>query len=300
MVEWLNFKACPVCSRNNLVLFKKGNFTPQNLVPEAVKITDSGYGRLWTLFRCQDCGHIFANPCPPPGAVAQLYRQIKDPAYEEEAMGRAQNFKPILNQLERFFPQKGILLDVGAATGIFLALARDRGWKVSGIEPSLWAVDVAAKKYNLHLIPNSFEEAELPANHFQVISMIDFIEHIPQPLEAVRKAARLLQSNGVLVIVTPNIESLAARVAGKKWWHFRPAHLAFFTDSSLKELLERSGFQTKKISSYTWTFSLHYLISRFQFLRPLWSQPKVASFSQKVRVKLSLGDSFLIYAQKRG
>ena len=299
MVEWLNFENCPVCSRRNIVLFKKGNFPPHNLGPEAVKITDSSYGRLWSLFLCQDCGHIFANPCPSPSTVAQLYRQINDPAYEEEAAGRAQNFKPILNQLDRYFPQKGKLLDIGAATGIFLALAREKGWEVSGIEPSVWAVGVAAKKYNLDLIPASFEEAKLPANYFQVVTMIDFIEHIPHPLEAVRKAAHLLEPLGVLVIVTPNIKSLAARVAGAKWWHFRPAHLAFFTASSLQKLLAEAGFQTKKSSSYSWTFSLFYLISRFRFLRPIWNQPKVALLTKKVRVKLALGDSFLIYAQKK-
>jgi len=272
---------------------------PEEFGPEAVKITARDYGRLWTLYRCLDCGHIFANPCPSPLTISRFYQQIIDPDYEAEAAGRSQNFRPILNQLDKSFPVKGRLLDVGAATGIFLSLARQRKWVVTGVEPSSWAVQVAAQKYNLNLIQSTFEEAELPAGHFQVITMIDFIEHIPQPMAAVTKASKLLQKEGMLVMVTPNIKSLMARLAGKRWWHYRPAHLAFFTHSSLNTLLTRGGFHPTKISRYTWTFSLYYLLSRFESLRPLWSKPKLALFWKKVRVKLALGDSFIIYATRR-
>jgi len=273
--------------------------SPAKLKPAAIKITDSHYGRVWTLFRCRECGHIFANPCPSAALISRLYAQIEDPEYEAEAANRAQNFIPILNQLDKLFPNRGKILDIGAATGIFLALARERKWEAMGVEPSAWAVQVASEKYNLTLIQSTFEETQLPAASFQVITMIDFIEHIPRPREALRKAAALLEPGGVVVIVTPNINSPAARLAGKRWWHYRPAHLAYFTWSSLTTLLKKEGFLPIKKFTYIWTFSLYYLLSRFDSLRVLWSPPKLALFWKKVQVKLPLGDSFVIFAGKK-
>ena len=299
MNDWHYFQSCPVCSRTKLKIFKKGSLHLHQLEPATIKITDSHYGQTWNLSQCSDCGHIFANPCPPIELINRLYARIEDPEYEAEAANRAQNFIPILNQLDQIFPNRGKILDVGAATGIFLALAQKRKWQVTGVEPSTWAVRLASEKYNLNLIENTFEKVKLPAGNFQVITMIDFIEHVPHPKEAVRKAANLLQPEGILVIVTPNIKSLVARLAGKRWWHYRPAHLAFFTWSSLTTLLEQAGFQLLKKSTYIWTFSLYYLLSRFDSLRALWSPPKLALFWKKVQVKLPLGDSFVIFAAKK-
>jgi 2-polyprenyl-3-methyl-5-hydroxy-6-metoxy-1,4-benzoquinol methylase len=291
-------KKCPVCESSFLSLFKKKTFDFLSLDEEQVKITDSQYGKIWDLSRCQNCSHIFANPCPSEDFISSLYAEVEDPLYEEEAQGRSKNFLSILIHLEKMLPQKGAIFDVGAATGIFLNIAQQRGWNVDGIEISSWAAKLAKEKYGLLLQEGSFETAELRKNHYTAVTMVDFIEHIPHPLQALSEAYDILSPDGVLCLVTPDINSMAAKIAGRKWWHFRPAHLSYFSAKSLYTLLRRSGFQVLKERKYAWTFSAHYLISRHRQFKFLLKSPFLASFWKKIQIKLALNDSFEIYAIK--
>ena len=218
--------ACPACGGSSIRAYKKGTYSDR-LTQDQIRITDSQYGKTWDLSRCSDCGHIFADPCPSPESIFSLYGRVEDPLYEEEAPGRARNFRPILDTIEKLAPARGRLFDVGAATGILLDLARRRGFVPDGIEPSAWAVRVAAEKYGLALRPGAFEAAALDPEAYDAVTMIDFIEHTPSPFEAVQNASRILRPGGILALVTPDVHSLAARIAGRKWWHYRPAHRPF-------------------------------------------------------------------------
>ncbi len=293
-VRWT---ACPACAGKSIRAYKKGTYSDR-LTQDQIRITDSQYGKTWDLSRCSDCGHIFANPCPSPEHIFSLYGRVEDPLYEEEAAGRARNFRPILDTLEKLAPAGGRFFDVGAATGILLDLARHRGFVPDGIEPSAWAVRVAAEKYRLALRRGAFETTALDPEPCAVVSMIDFIEHTPSPYKAVQNANRILRPGGILALVTPDIHSLAARIAGPRWWHYRPAHLAFFSRPSLEALLGRAGFSIIHERRYAWTFSAHYLLSRKTAFSSLLRIRTLASFLKKIPLKLALGDSFEIYARK--
>ncbi len=295
--QFIDLAACPACAGRSLRPCKKGTYAGR-LTRDEIKITDSQYGRIWDLSLCLDCGHIFANPCPSPDFIFSLYGQVCDPEYEEEAAGRSRNFLRILDALERMIPERGALFDVGAATGILLDLARSRGWQPDGIEPSSWAVKIAAEKYRLALRHGPFETAALKENAYAAVLMVDFIEHTPLPHEAVVRAQRILRPAGVLVLVTPDVHSPAAKIAGRRWWHLRPAHLAFFSRASLQALLRRAGFTIIEERRYAWTFSAHYLLSRKSLTRVLLKNSAAASFLKRIPIKLALGDSFEIYARK--
>jgi SAM-dependent methyltransferase len=289
--------ACPACAGVGIRGYKKGNFSG-DLTQDQIKITDSQYGKTWDLSICGDCGHIFANPCPTPEHLSSLYGRVEDPLYEEESAGRSRNFLRILRRLEKFIPERGALFDVGAATGILLDLARRRGWEPTGIEPSSWAVRAAADRYGIGLIEGTLETATLPEDRYAAVTMVDFIEHTPLPFEAVRKAQAILRPAGILVLVTPDIHSRAARLAGRKWWHLRPAHLSFFSRRSLDALLRRAGFSIVAERRYSWTFSAHYLLSRKPALQARLKNMRPASFLKRIPIKLALGDSFEVYAMK--
>lgn len=289
---------CPGCSSSTLKPYKKSSFETKKIDAEQIKITDSEYGKTWDLSQCQNCSFVFANPAPKPDFIRSLYSQVKDPLYEDEVEGRSKNFSKILSRLENICPNKGTLFDVGAATGILIQLACDRGWDADGIEPSTWAVKYAKKKHGLNIKPGSFEEASLPANHYAAVTMVDIIEHMSHPMEAVQKAFEILKSGGILCLVTPDIKSMAARIFGTKWWHFRPGHLGYFTEKSLQKLLDISGFTIIKKKKYSWTFSAHYLISRKKWMHFLIKNSHMALFWKKISVKLVLSDSMEIYAIK--
>jgi len=128
--------------------------------------------------------------------------------------------------------------------------------------------------------------------------MVDFIEHIPHPFEAISIAQKILLPGGILCLVTPDINSLAARIMGQKWWHYRPGHLGYFSKKSLDFILQKMGFRIINMRKYNWTFSLYYLLSRIPGLKFLLKNHVLASFWKKIPIKLVLRDSFEIYALK--
>ncbi len=296
--DFIKIHSCPACTSASLETWRKGRLNPGKIRPADIKITDKEYGRTWDLSRCRNCGHVFAEPMPAPGYISRLYSRIEDPLYQQESQGREKNFQPILNILEKFHPEEGLLFDVGAATGILLHAAQKQGWKPDGIEPSSWAVKTAAESYGLCIRQGDFETFPLPEYHYTAVTMIDFIEHIPEPDRAVSKAAKILTPDGILCLVTPDLSSLVSRIAGKRWWHFRPAHLHYFNPLSLAVLLKRKGFTIIAIRRYAWTFSAHYLISRLPGLSFLLKNRKMASFWKSIPIKCALGDSLEVYARK--
>lgn len=294
--QFLRLESCPACAGRDIRGYRKGTYSGR-LSEDEIKITDSQYGKTWDLSVCGACGHIFADPCPTPEYLASLYGRVKDPLYEDEAAGRSRNFLRILRRLEKLVPEKGGIFDVGAATGILLDLARRRGWEPAGIEPSSWAVRAAAEKYNLRLIEGTLETAPLPEDRYAAVTMVDFIEHTPLPFEAVSRARAILRPAGILVLVTPDIHSRTARLAGRRWWHLRPAHVAFFSRESIAALLGRAGLSIAAERRYSWTFSAHYLLSRSPALEALGRRGP-ASFLKRIPIKLALRDSFEVYAIK--
>jgi len=296
--HFIELKHCPVCTSTDLISFRKRTFDIGTLTEENIKITDSDYGKIWDLDRCKNCTHVFANPTPSTTFIQALYAKTEDPDYEEESLGRGKNFLRILAALGKIHSQKGTLLDVGAATGILMYLSRERGWDPDGVEPSSWAVKVAKNKYNLTLMEGSLETVTLNKESYTAVTLVDFIEHISHPNEALSKIHETLKPGGTLCLVTPDIQSLAARAMGKGWWHFRPGHLAYFSKKSLLTLLERSGFTVLRWRRYSWTFSAHYLLSRMHLFQFLVKNPRMALFWKKIPIKLALRDSFEVYAKK--
>ena len=160
------------------------------------------------------------------------------------------------------------------------------------MEPSRWAVSIARAK-GLEVYEGDFARME-EKEKYDVISMIDFIEHTNRPALMLEKAHRLLKRGGLLLIVTPDISSLTARIAGRKWWHLRPGHLCFFTKKTISYLGKAFSFRLLLLRHYVWTFSLHYLITRFSFGRKYFN----FGIFKKIKLKLPLMDSLEVYFEK--
>ncbi len=282
---------CPLCGSPKVSFWRKGNFDYDQAEAEDFKITDSDYGLFPDLLKCEDCGLRFAKKMPTPSQLINLYSEVVDPEYEQEREGRGENFARIIKLLKKIKPG-GRLLDVGAATGIFMELAKDAGWEVYGVEPSRWACS-RAREQGLNVWEGDF--LQYPEDEkFDVITMLDIIEHMATPGLAFKKARSLLKEGGILVITTPDIESLAAKLMGKRWWHLRPAHVNFFTKRTLLKASELFGFRLVKLRYYVWNFSLHYLITRFSWGRKYFNWPLL----KKIKLKLALFDSLEAYLER--
>lgn len=269
---------------------------PGNLKTDDFKITDNRYGSRWSFQQCAECAFVFSNPCLHEDAVVDFYSQLEDREYSNEAEGRGKNFKTILKRMSSIPTPDHTLLDIGAASGIFLHEALQKGYDVTGIEPSEFLVEEARRLYNLNLERGTIEDLD-DTRRFSTVTCLDIIEHLVEPDDFMKKVSHIINPGGLLVIVTPDIGSLASRLAGKRWWHYRIAHINFFNLKSLRVLLEKHGFEIIKKKRYTWNFSAFYLATRI--FPSLNNKKALQTILKKINFKLQFFDSWEIYAAKK-
>jgi SAM-dependent methyltransferase len=215
------------------------------------------------VVRCVRCGLLSVDPLPTPEALADTYRRDDLPHAYEKAHGQAyvlgDREAPAyaherLGDLERLLGGPGRLLDVGAARGVFLNLARSRGWDVTGIELSIEAMRAARGAFGLELIPSTVEEAGFRDGSFDAVHMSHVLEHLPSPVGTLREIHRILRPGGVLMIEVPNeFGDLMGAVRELVLRRRRPAyevpspHLYFFTPRTLRAVVRRAGFRTRAL-----------------------------------------------------
>jgi 2-polyprenyl-3-methyl-5-hydroxy-6-metoxy-1,4-benzoquinol methylase len=160
--------------------------------------------------------------------------------------------RKVLEVVQKIQPH-GRLLDIGAGSGILVEQAIEMGYRAEGIEPSSWLHEIAVHRHlpvHLGSFPNP-----ATSGPFDVITLINVIEHVPNPVELLRNIAESLSPGGTVIVVTPDVGSVAAHILSWKWWHFRVAHIGYFNKRTLLSALDRAGLQPVSMSRPGW-FSL--------------------------------------------
>ncbi len=259
--------------------------------------------------RCGGCGIMLVNPQPTQDSLDQRYvRDYFDNEYLP-ALGQAKGFDAEhnrrhwavkLDNLERYAPARGRLLDVGCGMGFFLVAARERGWQVQGIELSEYAAQYGRDRLSVPIVTTLAEQSALPAASFDAITLWDSIEHIRQPLAVLREMSQLLKPGGVLALTTPNISSLAYKLLGVHWWILGPReHIYYFDRLSLRRILEPLGFSVVK----TFTNGIHTIGLPNRQLAPFPRRDLVQLLSKwpysELVARSGWGDELFLYARKR-
>ncbi len=160
------------------------------------------------VVRCSSCGLLYANPRWKRehlfGRYDHDYWADYDYKVQHMELDHAANERPWKSHLdnldpsgkERRGPGPGRLLDVGCATGEFLAAARARGWDTYGVEPSPPAAQEAASASGSPIHNGTLDTAAYATSWFDVITMWDVIEHLQSPRAYIEQAARLLKPGG--------------------------------------------------------------------------------------------------------
>ena len=158
--------------------------------------------------------------------------------------------------------------DVGCGLGFLLEAAAARGFDVAGIDCNAAAVDWVKSSYGYPAFLGDVMDYE--GDPRDVVTMLDVIEHLPQPLEALERAASLTTPGGLLVVSTMDSDSLVSRVLGRRLEDFRRTreHLYCFTRRTLRDVIERAGFDIVRIDSYGLTIELGALAKRASLAFP--------------------------------
>ena len=204
----------------------------------------------YQLVRCAACATVYVCPIPSDdflaahyqageyfeGDAAQGYR-----SYADMRKALLPHFRRRLQELDTHFPARGRLLDYGCAAGYFLQLAQTDGWQIAGVE---LAADMARQAEKALGIPIAGRLDQLPPDPFTVITLWEVIEHLPRPIDELRRLLGRLQPGGALMLSTPNNGHWQAAREPEAWVSYRPpSHLLYFTSATLAEALRRAGFE---------------------------------------------------------
>lgn len=214
----------------------------------------------FAVVRCGDCGLVYVTPRLPALELAAVYDESywrnETPSergyadYLADGPLYRRTFRRRLRLLEGYLPPTGRALDVGCAAGFFLEVLREHGWDVCGVEPSPAVARRASEHASLDVHVGSLDTAPYPPASFDLVSFWDVVEHLPDPVTAVRRAATLLRPGGVLVIETQNVESHFARLLGRRWHHYKHLeHLHHFGPATLARLMGEVGLEVLRTTS---------------------------------------------------
>jgi len=155
------------------------------------------------------------------------------------------------------------LLDVGCGPGYFVQAASDVDLEASGVEVSEYAVRFAREELGQDVRRGEARAADLGSGPYELVTMWDVIEHLPDPAGALRDVAAVTAPGGLVALSTGDVSSMVARVSGARWHLYTfPEHLWFFTPASLRRLMERAGLEVVETRYEVCWYPVSYLVER--------------------------------------
>lgn len=269
----------------------------------------------FNVVECDTCGNWYLNPRPvkeelsviyPPNYYAYNYSETVHPIAV-----KAKNYldqKKTQTWLKYVSTDKPVFLDVGCGDGRYLRMLHRFGVpadQLYGVEMDEKVIS-KLKADGFQGFAGRIEDAEndLPADSFDLIVSLQVLEHVESPLEMMRAMTKLLRSEGVLIIETPNTESFDTKIFRKKYWggyHF-PRHWNLLNEKSLKRLAAEAGLEILEFNYLPahsfWIYSLHHIVlDKLKLPRiaklfdPFRNIPLLAVFTGLDIIRASLGFS---------
>ena len=216
---------CNLCAKKeSAVLFRKNGFN---------------------LVQCPFCKLAYINPQPDESELTDFYQVHYKERDLRKRAGKIRDGTRRFGRIRKIAGGNGInILDVGCGVGYFLKACQEKGWKACGVEPSARAAQYGRTEFNLDIREGTLLSVDFPEKYFDVLTLYDVLEHVPDPAANLKKAFKLLRPSGFLVVETINFGHWKSKKQGADWEQIvPPEHLFYFTPATLKSLAEQSGFE---------------------------------------------------------
>jgi len=199
---------------------------------------------------CEKCGMMYVSPILAEQELEAFYHNSKvyDDLIKVMLKKSQRNFDRAkfengIRLLSKKLGRKGRLLDIGCLAGHFIEIAQKEGWDCAGIELNKKALKIC-RKNGLKVIDKKLDKSIFPKSSFEAVTLWDVLEHITRPKELLQIINYILGSGGLLLILVPNSNSLAARILQKECNMFNGCqHINLFSEKPLKILLKDCGFE---------------------------------------------------------
>lgn len=252
-------RPCPLCgSTDSSRVFAAEDFDPAQWGALAFASRKPPEYMHYRLLECLDCQLVFASPAPTWDALAAAYRAA---AFDSrgEAEYAARTYARLVQQVTAGWPDRSGALDIGAGDGAFLRQLLALGFtEVCGVEPSTAPLATADESVRALLRQGLFCGRDYRPESFCLITCLQTIEHLCDPLQTCRDAFALLKAGGALVLVLHNRRAMSARVLGLRSPIYDIEHLQLFCAHSARLLLQSAGFQTIRVRRLWNRYPLRY------------------------------------------
>jgi 2-polyprenyl-3-methyl-5-hydroxy-6-metoxy-1,4-benzoquinol methylase len=256
---------CNLCGSNNYEIIYPSRYDKAD--PEKIIETFRSSGDevlIDQLVQCIKCGLQYLNPRLRQDLILEGYSGGTDETFVSQIEGRERTFEKSLNLIESLIPGKGRILDIGTAGGSFLGVAKHHGWDVQGCEPSKWLAEWGSSHYGINVHPGTVFDMKLDDAMFDVVTLWDVLEHTPDPSAVLKECRRILKPGGLLIVNYPDIGSSIARIMGRKWVFLLSVHLYYFTNETIRKILENTGFDIVKEKKHWQILELGYIFFRMK------------------------------------
>ena len=214
------------------------------------------------LHRCRTCGFVSQLPGSP--ARIESYADYYNLAFAKQGQRfmyprRRAVLADIRDRVLGVCPE-GRLLDVGCGDGHFLHLCRRPELFCVGVEESPVLAGYAAEQSGATVVTGRYEKGMFDKGRFDVVTLIQVLEHVPWPREVLATARYHLRRGGLLVVEVPSIRSphyLAWRLTGIRWFVRPPngivsCHIGYYTPRTLERLAREAGFRKLSLVTGRW------------------------------------------------
>jgi 2-polyprenyl-3-methyl-5-hydroxy-6-metoxy-1,4-benzoquinol methylase len=232
--------------------------------------------RTRALRRCRTCGLVSVREMPAQEELRAIYgeayfrnarsEEVGYDDYEADRYCIVRTANRRLDIIEKHLSHRGRLLDVGCALGFFVEAARRRGYQAQGVDISEHAVAYARDRLGVEARAGTIHEAGFAPGSFDVITAWDVIEHVPDPVAELRYMRSLLAEDGLLVLSTPDVGSMASKLTGSRWMGFKLAeeHLVYFDRNTVTLALAQGGFEVERLKPIGKDVSLEFFTRRLR------------------------------------
>ena len=266
-MDHVHYNQCPVChssSVNSLLTVKDHSVS----------------GESFEVWQCAVCSLRFTQNVPDESSIGPYYQSADYISHTNTSEGlinrmyqRVRKFtlEQKANMVIKRTTEQGNVLDIGAGIGAFLHAMKEKGWKVTGLEPDQGARERAAQLFGIELQDVSVLH-QLEQASFDAITLWHVLEHVHQLHPYIEQLKKLLRPGGKILIAVPNYQSLDSSIYGVYWAAYDvPRHLYHFSPLAMQTLMEQHGLKIlEKKRMWFDSFYISLLSSKYKNGKSKW------------------------------